>query len=172
MEEDARSRAREKIRLRLTEEEDIQLIGEQSLWLYWPVVLLSGIALVASAWRAPGTAGSFMYLVAGLAGLLVVSVFRSRTKYYLTNFRLLLRKRRLWREDRWFALRYESIERFDWHYGLLGKGLTFCSKAGRIKIRGLAGQAVAEMNRVLKEQLPAEVYTRYTPSDLLTRPVL
>ena len=171
-EEDARRRGREKVRLRLAAEEDILFLGEPSLWLYWPAVLLSGIALATSVWRASGTAASFLGLFVGLAGLLVVSVCRAWTTYYLTNYRVLVRKRRLWQKDRWLALRYESIERFDWHNGVLGTKLTFYSNAEQTEIRGLAGKAVAVMNRILQEQMPAEAYAKCTRPDLLSRPVL
>jgi hypothetical protein len=111
-------------------------------------------------------------LFVGLAGLLVVSVCRTRTTYYLTNFRVLVRKRRLGRKDRWFALRYGSIERIDWHDGLLGMEVTFDANAGKTEIRGLAGKAAAVVDRILQEQLPTEVYANRTPPDLHSRPFL
>jgi hypothetical protein len=105
-----------------------------------------------------------------MAGLLFVSVCRSRTKYYLTTFRVLVRKRRLWREERWLALRYETIEYCDWQQGVFGTGLTLHANAGQTELRGLARESVDKIVGVLRDKLPPEVRTKYIPPGLPSRP--
>jgi hypothetical protein len=171
-EEDVLRRVREKSRLRLASEEKVLFIGEPSLWRYWPAVLSSGIALAASVWGAPGTKASFIYLFFGLVGLLIVSVCRARFTYYLTNFRVLVSERRFWRKDRWLMLRYENVEHFSWHGGMLGIRLTFSANDRQTEFRGISGKGAATMNQVLREHLPTEVYAKCAPLDLLSPPVL
>lgn len=151
-------RKREKARLRLSDAENILFMEEPACKSFWPLAFVSGVFLLASAWTAGKGLTSFMCLVAGLGGLLVLSLMKSRTKFYLTSHRALVRKRSLWkRVIGWDGLRYDDVQRCLYDAGPAGGRITLAGERQRLDISGLPGLPMTEAVGILREVLPAEV---------------
>ena len=151
-------RQREKERLRLSDAEHILFMEEPSGKLFWPLALVSGLFLLTSAWAAGETVTSFMCLAAGLSGLLVLSLMKGQSKFYLTSHRALVRKRSLWkRAIGWHGLRYEDVQRCIYDFRPVGGRISLAGDRLRIEISGLPGSPMTEAVGILREILPAEV---------------
>ena len=149
---------REKVSLRLSDAEHILFMEELSCKLFWPLALVSGLFLLTSAWAAGETVASFMCLVAGLSGLLVLSLMKGQTKFYLTSHRALVRKRSLWkRVIGWNGLRYEDVQRCIYDFRPAGGRISLAGERLRLEISGLAGSPMTQAVGILREILPAEV---------------
>jgi hypothetical protein len=149
-EEERRS---EKVRLGLTAEEEILYMGSGSWLSFWPIALLSLICIAASTFTSGWT--SLILLVSGLAGLLLPAALAGSTRYYLTNFRVLLCKRPLpGRKPRWSALHYGDIHRCSARNIFYIKGLRVESAEGTIDITGLNRAQLDTVTGILRERTP------------------
>ena len=129
----------EKQSIRLPQEEEIVFMADRSCSYLWPVALLSLTFLLmgATPFRHFASEFSFVYLIFGLMGLLVLSATNSPSRYYMTNFRVLIRKRCPWKKEQWSAMNYKKISSFSRIKKLASEQLTLKSKDGAIKITGL-----------------------------------
>ncbi len=113
-------RSKMKQTLNLPKEEHILFMAERSWLFFWPVALGSLIFLVSSATITSGAAPavlSFGCLIIGLLGLLLMATMKGQERYYLTNFRVLVRRRSLLGgAPRWSAMPYPSVRRCSLHY--------------------------------------------------------
>jgi hypothetical protein len=137
-EEEARGeeRRREKIRLGLTDEEEILYMGERSWASLWPLALPSTLCIAASALLS-GTP-ALLCLAAGLAGLCVITGAHRRTRYYITNFRVLVRRRSpAGGRARWCVMHLSGVDRFSMNRRLAGNNLRIEGAEGIVEIKGL-----------------------------------
>ena len=150
-------RVQEKKRLSLPEEETILFMEERSWLSLWPVGLLSLICIASSAVVSETGVFSFVWLVLGLGGFLFIAAVKGRTTYYLTNFRILVRKKPLFeRAPRWSAMPYPEVERYSCCQVLGGCKLTLIAKQGTsIVLEGLAHPHLEAIAKILLEKLPA-----------------
>lgn len=150
-------RQREKARLQLSDAESILLIGEPSLMSLWPLAFGSGLCLSASAAFTGKTFTSFVCLIAGLSGLLLLSLMRGRLTYYLTSHRVLVRKRVLWkRAEHWSALRYDDIKRWSCAAGSSRGRISLTAHREHLDVVGLPRSLMTEAVDILRENLSAE----------------
>jgi len=137
-EEEARreERNREKTRLGLDDEEEIIYMGDRSWISFWPVALLSLMLVAASALLSGPMA--LLCLSIGLAGLCVLAAVHRLTRYYITNFRVLVRKRSIiGRGPRWSVIRHSDVDRCSVNRTLTSNSLRLEGKGGAVDIRGL-----------------------------------
>ncbi len=154
----ADARKQEQARLLLSDAENILFMEEPARKSFWPLAFVSGALLLASALTAGEALTSFMFLVAGLGGLLVLSLMKGQTKFYLTSHRALVRKRSLWRRViGWDGLRYDDVQRCIYEDGPAGGRISLASERHRLDISGLPGPPMTEAVSILREVLPAEV---------------
>ncbi len=151
-------RKREKVKLRLSDAENILLIGEASLLVFWPLAVLSGLFLLGSASLTGKTSTSFVCLVVGLGGLLLLSLMKGQTKYYLTSHRVLVRKRSLWKRALdWSALGYDDVKRCSYQAGSARGRISLTGERQHFDISGLPSSLMTEALDILRENLPAEM---------------
>jgi hypothetical protein len=158
-EENARQqeRVQEKKRLGLPEEETILFMEGRSWLALWPVALLSLVCIAASSAVVSETGVvSFVWLVLGLGGFLFIATVKGRTTYYLTNFRILVRRKPMFkRAPRWSAMLYPEVKRYSCSQVLGGSKLTLVAKQGALIIKGLARPHHQAITKILLEKLPA-----------------
>jgi hypothetical protein len=154
--EDRKSkRWKEKERLGLTKEEDILFMEEPSWLAFGPFVIVSAICLLVSAYSANPTV-SFLGLAFGLGGLILLTFVKGRTRYYLTNFRVLVRRRQVISgAARWSSLPYSEVRRCSLEHELGRNRLKVEGNEEIITIRGLTGATLLLAARILRENLPA-----------------
>jgi hypothetical protein len=143
----------EKKRLDLPEEEEILLMASPSWLAFWPFAILSASSLLVSASTANPSV-SFSWLALGLGGLLVCSRLKHRTRYYLTNYRVLVSKRRFLRGSvRWFSLPYSEIRLCSWERELGRDLLRLQGTVVNVEIRGLASASLLTARDIIRENL-------------------
>ncbi len=132
-------RGKEKQLLRLCHEEDILFISDRSWLFFWPVSVCALISLAVAAWpaRELPPAYSFGCLLAGLLGLLLSTVAKSHTRYYLTNFRILIKRQFPWSRPRWSTLNYPTISLLSREKRFAWEELCLKSDEETVCIRGL-----------------------------------
>ena len=144
-------RAAEKKALGLTEEETILFMETRSWISSWPLIAFSLVLLTACA-LAPDDLYSFLALLAGLAGLLTATVRKGSDMYYLTNFRVLVRRQGLLsRASNWFAVHYGEIQNWSIHKGATGKTLTIDADRLSVDMKGLTRRCLAEAQEILQQ---------------------
>jgi hypothetical protein len=154
-EEDKR---REKAKLRLSDAEDILLMGEPSFLLFWPLAIVSGVFLLASASSTGEASTSFVCLTVGLGGLLLLHVMKGQTKVYLTSHRVLVRKRAWWKSAAvWAALGYGDVGRWSYDVGFARSRISLTGEHFHLDVKGLPSSLMAEAIDILRENLPAEI---------------
>jgi hypothetical protein len=153
-----RERKEEKKRLGLDEEEDILFMEERSWLAFWPVVALSLAFLLASALASGHPMASFVCLTIGLGGLLLLTVLKGCSRYYLTNFRVLIRERIIMGRCRWASLPYADIRKcsLDGRFGGGGVKLEGCREV--LALRGLPRPRLEAAVEVLRERLPPQAF--------------
>ncbi|UCF04044.1 MAG: hypothetical protein JSV33_08800 [bacterium] len=145
---------KEKARLGLTDEEEILYVGNRSWSSFWPIALLSLICVAASTFSSGVT--SLILLASGLAGLLLPAALAGSTRYYLTNFRVLVSRRPFpGRKPRWSVLHYRDILRYSARKTLHFKGLRVESAEGTIDITGLNRAQLDTVSQILRKKAPA-----------------
>ena len=150
-------RKEEKLRLRLSEEEEILFMAERSLLADWPIALLSLIFFVSSALIPEGgtRVATFTCLVLGLGGLAFLSGVKGRTVLYLTNFRVLVRRRTVpQKRSSWFQMLYPDVRRLLLKKGFGRGGLILEGQGESIDVNGLARADLEMAARILREKLP------------------
>jgi hypothetical protein len=155
VEADAAEREREKIRLGLPEEEEIIIIADRSWLSLWPVVLVSLIFLAASVVtpRIP----SIIFLVIGLCGLLYTAMTNRLTRYYLTNFRVLVSRRSVFaRKPQWTAIHYSDIRRCSKNREFFKSSVRLVGKQDNINIKGLGQAQLANVLEHIKNSIPGD----------------
>jgi hypothetical protein len=146
---------KEKERLGLSMEEEIVFMDEPSRLTFGLLAILSAMALLMSALAATSII-SFLLLAVGLISLLLVTTWKGRTRYYLTNFRVLVRERFLGSGGvRWSSLRYSDVQRCSLERELGRRRLKLEGNNKRITFRGLTRASLLTASRVLRDRLPA-----------------
>lgn len=141
-------RKREQTFLGLPAEEEILFMGDRSLFFLWPVILVSLIFVTVSTMVAPTP--SLLCLGIGLLGLLCLARANRSTRYYITNFRILVRTRSLLRmKPRWTALHYHDIRRCSVEKTLVQQNLKLEGQKGTVDIKGLSRDQFETASRIL-----------------------
>ncbi len=150
-------RKEEKLRLRLSEDEEILFMAKRSPLADWPIALLSLIFFVSSALIPEGgpRVASFTCLVLGLGGLAFLSGVKGRTVLYLTNFRVLVRRKTASRKrTQWSQVHYPHVRSLLLKKGFGRGGLSLEGEGESIEVRGLARADLETAARILGEKLP------------------
>jgi hypothetical protein len=146
---------KEKQRLGLSHDEDILFMEETSWLAFGPLAIVSAIALMVSTYNANPIV-SFLCLALGLGGLLLMTQLKGRTRYYLTNFRVLVRERPfLSGRTRWSSLPYSAVQQFSLEHGFGRRTLMVEGNKKRISVRGLTGATLLVAVGILRENIPA-----------------
>jgi hypothetical protein len=142
------------MRLGLSHDEKILFMANPSWFALWPIAILSASSLLISAYAENPTV-SFFCLALGLAGLLVCSVLKDQTRYYLTNLRVLVRKRQITGGSvRWHSLSYSDIRKCSFERELGRRILKLEGNEVSVYIRGLAAAGLVTVTGILRENLP------------------
>lgn len=152
-EEEARreERREEKTRLHLPEEEEILFMGDRSWFSFWPLALCSVILAAISA--AVSGVPSLILLCAGLSGLLFLVAVHRLTRYYITNFRILVRRRSLLGgKPRWRVMHYPDIHRCVVNGTFAHNGIRLEGEGGTVEIKGLNRTEFETACEVLREK--------------------
>jgi hypothetical protein len=152
------SRIHEKRALGFNSEEEILFVSNRSFLFFWPVAVFAFIFLVVAAFpfKELPTAYSFGCFIAGLSGLLLLTAARSHTRYYLTNFRVLIKRQLPWSKPRWAALRYPSISMLSTIRRFACEELRLGSREKTLFLRGLAPHKLKTVLDILSENLSPE----------------
>jgi hypothetical protein len=156
-EERASELREEKKRLGLSHDEKILFMAEPSWLAYWPIAILSASSLAISA-SAVNPTVSFFCLALSLVGLLVLAVLKEQTRYYLTNFRVLVRQRRFMSgEVRWSSLSYSKIRMCSLEREFGRRILKLEGSEVSVCIRGLAETGLVAAADILSQNLPVTI---------------
>jgi hypothetical protein len=152
------SRIHEEKALGFNSEEEILFVSNRSFLFFWPVAVFAFIFLVVAAFpfKELPTAYSFGCFIAGLSGLLLLTAAKSHTRYYLTNFRVLIKRQLPWSKPRWAALRYPSISMLSRKRRFACDELTLGSREKTLFLRGLAPHKLKTVLDILSKKLPPE----------------
>lgn len=135
--------------LGLSNEEEILFVADRSPLSLWPVALLSLISIAVSTTLSPTT--SLLLLAAGLIGLLYLARVNRSTRYYITNFRVLVRTRSvLQRKARWSALHHTAIRRLSVEQSLMQQNIRLEGRAKAVNIKGLSRDRSEMASRILR----------------------
>lgn len=149
-------RRREKVRLGLADEEEILYMGDRSWLSLWPLALCSVILTAASA--AVDGAPSLVCLLAGLFGLLFCATLHRLTRYYITNFRILVRRRSLrGGKPRWRVMHYPDIRRCVMKRMFAHSNLRLEGKGETVGIMGLNRIEFETACGILRKKMPEMV---------------
>lgn len=149
-------RRKEKIRLGLPDEEEILYMGDRSRLTFWPLALVSVTLLAASA--AVSGMPSLACLVAGLIGLLFCAAANRLARYYITSFRILVRRRSLLGGKlRWRVMHYPDIRRCMMKRKLACSSLELEGVDGTVEIKGLSRIELETACGILREKIPRGV---------------
>jgi hypothetical protein len=143
----------EKRAIGLPQEEEIVFMADRSHFYVWPVALVSfGFLLIAvSPSKGFSSVFSFGCLVFGLLGLLALTAARHPNRYYMTNFRVLIRKKSPLKKEQWLAMNYRKICAFSRRKKLASEQLTLKSRDGTIEIGGLPKHKLETMLGILRQ---------------------
>jgi hypothetical protein len=130
----------EKRAIGLPQEEEIVFMADRSRFYIWPVTLVSLFFLLFAISPSKGfsSVSSFVCLVFGLLGLLMLTAARFPNRYYMTNFRVLIRKKSPLKKEQWLAMNYRGISAFSRIKTLASEQLTLKSNDGTIRMQGLS----------------------------------
>lgn len=143
----------EKKRLGLPEKEEIVYMGNRSWFHLWPVALISFIFIAAST-TLTGIQ-SLLCLTAGLTGLGVLAALNRMTRYYITNLRILVRRRLpLAGKPSWRAIHYTDIQRCVMERKFARDRLRLAAKDRAIDIMGLSRTELEAVSRVIRDKIP------------------
>ena len=143
----------EKHAIGLPPEEEIFFIAEPSGNYIWPAALpfLAPMLFAAASPKALPSEASFACLVLSLLGLLILAAARFQYRYYLTNFRILIRKKFPLKKVQWSALNYPEIPAIRRKSRLGWEELTLKSGPKTIKIRGVSKQKLEIILGILEK---------------------
>lgn len=151
-----REKEREKKQIGLPEEEDILFMEESSWASAWPFAVLSFVCIALSAFVSDAGVVSFLWLALGLSSFLVLIAVKGRTKYYLTNFRVLVRRKPIFKpRPRWSAMPYPDVQKYSSCQKLGSSKLTLVAKRETLIVEGLARPHLEAMAGILHGKLPS-----------------
>ena len=144
---------REKQAIGLPQEEEIVFMADRARFSIWPAALTALVCLAVAAFPSeePSSAGSFACIVLGLLGLLALTAARFPDRTYLTNFRVLARKRRPLHREQWFSMNYRRIAAISRRKKLVSEQLTLKSDDAMIEIKGLSNRTLQIMLSTLRQ---------------------
>lgn len=143
----------EKRAIGLPQEEEIIYMADRSrfyIWLAAPASL-AFLLIAASPSKDLSQAFSFTCLILGLLGLLLLTAARFPNRYYMTNFRVLIREKRPLRKEQWSAVDYRAISAVSLKKNHLSEQLTLKSGGRTIKLQGLSKQKIVAMLGILRQ---------------------
>ena len=137
--------------LGLGQEEQILFIADRSQLDFWPVapailILLCTGAIPSGVFPA---SLSFACFIAGLLGLLLLNTARFRIRYYMTSFRILVRKKPPLTKTQWTTLSYSEISKLCRKKRFGRETLTILSGQKAISIQGLHGRKLQKVIEIL-----------------------
>jgi hypothetical protein len=147
---------KEKQALGLPPDEEILFMTDRSRLYLWPSALLSVTLLFMASvpsGQLPASV-SFACLISGLLGLLVLSTSKFGTRYYLTNFRILIRHKRPAQRADWNSLGYPRISELGRVREFFQEGLTIKSGEETIRMKGLSKQELQTVLDIMQQKLP------------------
>ena len=142
---------KEKHAIGLPREEEILFMADPCRLYIRPAALL----FLVLSFFAAGTPKilpsvfSFACLVLSLLGLLLLTAFRFSNRYYLTNFRILVRKKFPLKKEQWSALNYPGVSMITTKKKLGREELTLQSGQKILKIKGVSKQKLAAILGIL-----------------------
>lgn len=143
----------EKREIGLPQEEEIVFMTDRSrfyIWLAAPASLAFLLIAASPAQNFP-QAFSFTFLILGLMGLLLLTAARYENRYYMTNFRVLIREKRPLRKEQWSAMDYREISAVSRTKKPLSEQLTLKSGGTTIQLRGLSKDKIGTMFGILRQ---------------------
>jgi len=148
--------------LRLSQEEHILFMADRSQLYLWPLVLISGLFLfiAASPSKAMPASLAFAFLILSLLGLSALTVFRFPTRYYLTNFRILVRRTAPMGRVYWSCMNYQSISSVSGQQKLAWLEITLKSSKNAIYLRGLPKDKAKILFEILRQKLSFSLHGR------------
>jgi hypothetical protein len=142
----------EKTLLGLDDEEEILYLGDRSWLSLWPVALLSVLCVAASTVLS-GTP-ALLCLAMGITGLGSCAAAQRRTRYYITNFRVLVRRRPLLGGNpRWRVMHYPDIRRCSARRMFARTGLRLEGDVATVDITGLNSVELETVHGILQERM-------------------
>jgi hypothetical protein len=141
--------------LGLSREEHILFMADRSRLYFWPLVLISALSLfiAAAPSRALPASLSFAFLILSLSGLLALTAFRFPTRYYLTNFRILVRRTVPLGREHWSYMNYQSVSSVSGQQKLAWLEITLKSSKNTIYLRGLPKDKATTLFEILRQKL-------------------
>jgi hypothetical protein len=143
----------EKRKIGLPREEEIVFMADRSrfyIWLAAPASL-AFLLIAASPSKDFSQAFSFAFLILGLLGLLLLTAARFPNRYYMTNFRVLIREKQLLQKEQWSAVDYREISAVSRIKKPISEQLTLKSGGTTIRIQGLSRQKLETMLGILRQ---------------------
>ncbi len=143
----------EKRAIGLPQEEEIVFMADRSrfyIWLAAPVSL-AFLFISTSPSKGLSQAFSFTCLILGLLGLLLLTAARFPNRYYMTNFRILIREKWPLKKEQWSAVDYREISAISRKKKPISEHLTLKSGGTTIKIQGLSKQKLETMLGILRQ---------------------
>ncbi len=149
--------AREKRLLGLPKEEDILFMADASKLFFMPAALFCWALLFFSTIPSNEYPSllSFAFFLSGLGGLLLLTLMKPTTRYYLTNFRILIRKSRSLGKTQWLVHNYSAVTSFGITDKFSRKALFIKSDKSALIIAGLSNQRASAAVEILKQKTSA-----------------
>jgi len=148
-------RSKEKLLIGLPHEEEILFVSDRSWLFFWPVAVCSLLLLSAATYPFGGLPAttSFVCLIAGFSGLLILAAAKSHTRYYLTNFRILIKKQFPWGTAHWSALNYSVISLLSRKKRAFWDELSLRSDTKVVSVKGLTPHEFETFLGILRQEL-------------------
>jgi len=140
---------KEKERLNMPEEEEILFMDESSWALLRPVAAVSAVSFVLSA--LPFTPFPFVFLATGLCGLAAIAFMRGRSRYYLTNYRIITGGNS--RAAGYSVVEYEDVKGFEIEESF-SRGRLIVKGAGTsLEISGIKRPSLHSVRKLLDDRI-------------------
>ncbi len=149
---------KEKLVLGLPPEEEILFMADRSQLFLLPIAFcsLSLLFIAGNASQEFSEMLPFACHVIGFSGLLLLIAAKNNTRYYLTNYRVLIRKKLPLAKAHWSALNYPGISHLSRKKKLVGEALSLKSRTACLNIKGLRQQQMDTFIEILVKKLPVE----------------
>jgi len=109
------------------------------------------LLIAAAPAKETSHAFSFACLALGLLGLIVLTAARFPNRYYLTNYRILIRKKIPLKKENWSSMNYGEISSITRSKKLASEQLTLKSGDETIRIAGLSKRKLETMLGILHQ---------------------
>lgn len=152
-ESDERQRREEESRLGLSAREQILFMEDPSSFFSRPLALGSALFLFVSQWGPNRGVRSFALLVLALGGLLFLTVMKGQSRYYLTNFRMMVRKKPWKGPVRWSTLHYGDVKGWSFRSRLGWTRICLQGTSEKLDISGPQSR-IEIIVHILRERLP------------------